>query len=273
MILSAWRRSWLAYAFDRETAGYARRLVRLGEHLPISGFGAVEKTREHGRTFFALYRWGRQIWFQAGQHRWRLDAVGLQLGYRVLPGGRSSEFTVRAGDDLAYHCTYGHRLRSLFNRGERAGDTVDLETGHFLAHVAGQPLPLGDSDAWYDGEASIKRETAADVRHAIREHLALLADSERQRAFERRAQIADVPAELLSAWFDDLYHPDRLLFQRALSPSEREALRRFNAILEGAAVELAEVTRLDELQARPIWTQVGQEAAETLRRLPEAVGT
>jgi hypothetical protein len=272
MILGAWRRSWLAYEFDRDSARYTRRLARLGELLPICGFGAIEKTREHGRTFFGLYRWGGRIWFQAGTRTWRLDTPDLRLVYRLVDNGRASEFSLHEGDRTAFMCSYRHPIRALFARGQPDPDNVDSEGHHFLAHVAGQRLPLDDSEIWHDGEATISRQTSDNVRVAIREHLALLADPERQREYEKRAQIADVPAELFCAWFDDSYRPEDSLFQQAFAPDEREALRKFTAQLERAMSEMGEVSEIkgvDDLQTRPTWTQVVEQAALALSRLPE----
>jgi hypothetical protein len=269
MILGAWRRSWLAYVFDRGSGVYHRRLVRHGEPLPISGFGSVEKTREFGRMFFGLYRWGGCIWFQAGTRSWRLDTADLRLLYRAIPGQAASEFRLFEGDTLAFHCSYRHRLRSLLARADASSDNIDFETNHFLAHVAGQRLPRGDSEEWHDGEAAISRQTASDVRHAVRDHLGLLADLERQLDYERRVQIADVPAELFCGWFDDSYHPDSPLFRQAFAPGEREVLKRFTAVLDAASYEIGEVTGVDDLQSRPIWARVVLEAESALRHLPE----
>ena len=229
----------------------------------------------HGRLFFGLYRWGGQLWFQAGAHSWRLDAADLRLSYRRLQGGPpASEFSVHEGGNLAFVCSYRHRLRSLWARSESTLDTLDCETSHFLAHVAGQSLPRGDSEVWQDGAATTRRQTAADVRHAVVEQLALLADHERQRDHQRRIQIADLPSELFRGWFDDAYQRQSPLFRQAFGPAERAQLRDFTALLRVAAAELgaevAEVNTLEDLQSRPIWTAVAHKAAQILSGLPPA---
>ena len=152
MLLLAWRTSRLAYDFDRETARYRRRLVRFGVHVPMSGLGAVEKTREHGEVFFCLHRWEEQIYFQADTRRWRLDQDGLRFGFRPVDG-KSSEFSVHEKNELAFRCTYRHWLRARLLRRISVLVSVDLERDHFLAHVAGVPLPLADLEAWEDGKA------------------------------------------------------------------------------------------------------------------------
>ncbi len=150
MLLGSWKTSRLAYAFDRETGRYTRRVVRLGVSLPLSGFGATERTREHGKVFFCLYRWDAGLVFQAASRAWRLDRKDLSCSFRRLEGGRASEFTVSEGGVVVYRCSYRHWLRGLFSRADATYDNVDLERDHFLAHVAGHIFPAGDFDEWQD---------------------------------------------------------------------------------------------------------------------------
>ena len=270
MILGAWRRSWLAYSFDRYGGDFSRRFVRLGEHLPISGFGTIEKTLEHGRLFFSLYRWGGQIWFQAGDRSWRLDSPDLRLAYRSLPGGRISEFAVIENARIGFRCSYANGLRGLFARAGEAGDNVDCEGRHFLAHVAGQTLPMLDSEAWHDGKASAEGESAESVRQAIRDHLQRLTDLFRQGEPEEKGEGGDSPAELFYSWLEDSYRPTSVVFQQAFAPHERERLKRFTATLQTASWEIDE--EADEQPAPPpIWTRVLKDAEETLADLPATV--
>jgi hypothetical protein len=264
-VVGAWRRSWLAYAFDRNSGRYSRRLVRLGQRLPVCGFGEVETTREYGRMFFGLYRWGGRMWLQAGERCWSLDDGELRLLYRLHPEGRFFQFTVNRGEKLVFHCSCA---RGLFDRPQPAGDNVDLEARYFLAHVAGQALPLFDSDVWHDGETSDEAPTAQDVRHAVRDHLELLADLERQREQERHLPSGAVGGELLRAWFDDSYQPDSALFRKAFARPEREVLRRFTTVLQTAADEIGDALDIEDLQARPIWARVVLDATQALREVP-----
>ncbi len=151
MLLGSWRTSRLAYEFDRNTGRYSRRLVRLGIPLPICGFGATERTLEHGKTFFSIYRWDSGLVFQAGIRAWRLDRKDLSFTYRPVDGGRRSEFAVREGANVVFQCSYRHWLRTLFSRADATDDLVDFEKDHFLAHVAGRALPAADFDGWQDG--------------------------------------------------------------------------------------------------------------------------
>jgi hypothetical protein len=268
MVLGAWRRSWLAYSFDRYGGAFSRRLIRLGESLPICGFGAVEKTREHGRMFFCLYRWGGRIWFQAGDQTWRLDSSDLRMSYRLLPGAGASEFCVMQSSRVVFRCSYAHRLRGLFTRADATRDNIDFEGRHFLAHVAGHELPVLDSEAWHDGKGAVDQQTPENVRQAIRDHLKLLADLVRQQDYERQLQSTDAPAELFYAWLEDSYRPSSSLFQQAFAPAERELLRRFTTLLHTASWEIGEVADIEDLQTRPIWARVVLDAEQTLSDLP-----
>jgi hypothetical protein len=64
-----------------------------------------------------------------------------------------------------------------------------------------------------------------DNRRHIIELLQPLASEELQLVYERTVPIADVPAELLCKWFDDLYYPG---IESQFEPGEAEALSRFN---------------------------------------------
>jgi hypothetical protein len=278
MILGAWRRSWLAYSFDRYGGEFSRRLIRLGEHLPISGFGTIEKTHEHGRLFFSLYRWGGRIWFQAGERSWRLDSPDLRLAYRSLPGGRVSEFAVIENARIGFRCSYANGLRGLFARAADPSDNVDCEGRHFLAHVAGQALPMFDSEAWHDGKANLEDESAESVRQTIRDHLARLTDLFRQGDPEGQGEGGESPAELFYSWLEDSYRPTSVVFQQAFAPHERERLKRFTALLQTASWEIGEEPEGKEHEGKehegetepspPIWTRVLRDAVETLADLP-----
>jgi hypothetical protein len=165
MLLQSWRTSRVAYQLDRESGRYTRRIVRLGISLATSGFCAVERTREFGKLFFALYRWDGRIVFQAGKRSWNLDRTDLRLTYRRLDRW-TSELTVEEAGAVTFRCSYRHPLRGLLVRRRDTEDDVDLERHHFLAHVAGRPLPARDSDAWEDGKAVEAEEAAGSGRTA-----------------------------------------------------------------------------------------------------------
>lgn len=108
-----------------------------------------------------------------------------------------------------------------------------------------------------------------NLRGSLRGQLALLADVEEQRHYERALPRANVPAELLCGWFDDCYLPDSAAFQQSFNPDERQALDAFHALFEAASAQLPRSWKLDELHAHPAWAQVVAAAAATLSAIPE----
>jgi hypothetical protein len=159
MLLGHWGTVWLAFRFVSRTGQYSRRFRRKEDGL--CGFGAVERTREHGRTFFCLYRSGRRIFFQAGERRWPLDTSGVRFEYRLLPDKKSSEFRVLDRDQVVFVCSYRHRLRSAWAKIDATYDNIDFERDHFLGHVGSLTPPLEDRDVWQDAGA-VQPGIAAD---------------------------------------------------------------------------------------------------------------
>lgn len=103
------------------------------------------------------------------------------------------------------------------------------------------------------------------IRHGIRELLALLADPERQRAYERNVPIAHVPAELVCMWFDDLYQSDDAAFRRAFSAPELAALEEFDRAYRLVADELEPLpATVKDLHAHPAWGRVSPAASAAL---------
>jgi len=77
MRLGNWGTVWLDFEFDPRTSGYSYRIAPRRKRI-VCGFGAVERTVEHGSVFFCLYRSNERLVFQAGERRWWLDAVDLR---------------------------------------------------------------------------------------------------------------------------------------------------------------------------------------------------
>jgi hypothetical protein len=106
------------------------------------------------------------------------------------------------------------------------------------------------------------------IRQNIVELLALLADAEAQRRYERNVPIANVPAELLCMWFDDLYHPDDAAFVRAFSTPELAALEEFNRTYRSVADELEPLAvSVGDLHAHPSWSRVSPAASAALKAI------
>jgi hypothetical protein len=111
---------------------------------------------------------------------------------------------------------------------------------------------------------------AIDLRNNIVGLMRMLASKDEQLAYERDVPIADVPAELVCMWFDDLYHPDTDLFLEAFSPSERERLARFHVFYNARHKRLADT--LAEMHQNGAWLEVMDEAQQVLDDLGWAAG-
>ncbi|MCP3998750.1 MAG: hypothetical protein GY722_27315 [bacterium] len=105
---------------------------------------------------------------------------------------------------------------------------------------------------------------------SIRDLLELITSPEQQREYERDVPIADVPAELVCMWFDDLYHPDHEGFRCCFSDQELSALARFNIFYDQRIEALPDSSAgLAALQASPAWQEVMQQARATIEELKE----
>lgn len=110
--------------------------------------------------------------------------------------------------------------------------------------------------------------TPVDWRPIVLEQLELLASKEQQLAYERAVPNVDVTAELLSGWFDDVYHPDAEDFRMCFSEQELRALTSFSAFYQECASHLppSHHTVRTWLQS-PVWQEVMREAQKALGRV------
>lgn len=111
---------------------------------------------------------------------------------------------------------------------------------------------------------------AADLRNNIVGLVRTLASKDEQLAYERDVPIANVPAELVCMWFDDLYHRDGELFLEAFSPAERERLARFHGFYDVRHKHLPDT--LAEMHQNEAWLEVMAEAQRVLDDLGWAAG-
>ena len=101
-----------------------------------------------------------------------------------------------------------------------------------------------------------------EFRESVRSILELLSSKELQLKYEKDVPIAHVPSELLCTWFDDLYHPDSILFQKSFSQEELEILERFNKFYDERTKGLP--NSLDELHRNPEWQEIMNKAEKVL---------
>ena len=82
-------------------------------------------------------------------------------------------------------------------------------------------------------------------REAIAENISLLASPSAQLAYEKDVPIADVPAELVCMFCDDLYHPKSAGFIAEFSESELKDLAHlYGLLVEASAIKASSVAEL-----------------------------
>lgn len=102
-------------------------------------------------------------------------------------------------------------------------------------------------------------EGQSTLRDAVISHLELLASLELQTRYERDVKIADVPAELVCIWFDDLDLPASA--SKLFVGDDLESVRAFSDFFESAMKELANLT-LSDLHSRALWLKVVERARQ-----------
>jgi hypothetical protein len=108
---------------------------------------------------------------------------------------------------------------------------------------------------------------ASNLRDEIVAQLELLSSTDRQLRYAREVPTADVPAELVCCWFDDLNLPESLSI--SFSGRDLEVLLSFSNLF---AATLAEVRGMSvsELLQHPCWLRVVGEAGSVLRQVKAA---
>ncbi|HEX8324778.1 MAG TPA: hypothetical protein VF595_12795 [Tepidisphaeraceae bacterium] len=100
-------------------------------------------------------------------------------------------------------------------------------------------------------------------------YLAVVADPQRQLAWEREERVAHVPWELVEEWFD-LYHLSIELFRSQFTPEELIDLSKFDAELR-SALPLPDESVATMLQS-PAWQRVVLAANHPLQWTGPGVG-
>ena len=94
--------------------------------------------------------------------------------------------------------------------------------------------------------------------------LRLLADPETQLRYEREVAIANVPAELVCMWFDDL---DARRPSSELSPHEASRIEAFTSFYESRVDSLPTDGGVAALRGSEAWREIVAEARSTLEDL------
>ena len=107
------------------------------------------------------------------------------------------------------------------------------------------------------------------IRDTVIAEIQLLASASEQLRYEREVPQANVPAELICQFCDDLFRPKSAAFTAAFTSDELKDL----AHLYGLMVEAskAQVTSVTELLKRPEWRRVMTVAKDLSARFARAV--
>ena len=98
------------------------------------------------------------------------------------------------------------------------------------------------------------------IRKSTIKMIELLSLPSEQLEYEKNVPIADVPAELICGFCDDLYHPKSEDFIAEFSEDELKAMAHLYGLLSEAAK--VEVHSVIELQKVPEWRSVASLAKE-----------
>jgi hypothetical protein len=103
------------------------------------------------------------------------------------------------------------------------------------------------------------------IRASIKDVLEVIASKEEQVDYARRVPVAEVTAELVCMWFDDIYHHKSRQHKEAFSIEEQEALSNFNAFYDARVDSLPKT--LAELQIDSQWDEIVHEARKVLTQI------
>ena len=92
------------------------------------------------------------------------------------------------------------------------------------------------------------------IKKSVIETIELLSLPSEQLEYEKKVPIADAPAELISMFCDDLYHPKSEEFITEFSESELKSLAHLYGLLSEAAT--IETHSVKELLKHPKWRSV-----------------
>ena len=104
-----------------------------------------------------------------------------------------------------------------------------------------------------------------DFRKSFINYLELLSSDEKLRKYKEEVPIADVPAEIVCMWFDDLYTINDEIFNNAFSQKERQLLKEFNDYFALRVEKLS--NNFDSLMQSIEFIEIRQKALEILKFL------
>jgi len=104
------------------------------------------------------------------------------------------------------------------------------------------------------------------IRTAVVEYIRLLASASAQVQYEKDVPAADVPAEMICGFCDDLFHPKSQIFLDAFSAEEIKDLAELYGLMCVASRKMSESSPLHvtDLQKLPEWRSAMAFAKELL---------
>jgi hypothetical protein len=105
-------------------------------------------------------------------------------------------------------------------------------------------------------------------RASVTELLETLASRELQEQYRNDVPIADVAAELVCGWFDDLYHPTAPEFAVCFNEAQLAALSTFHRTYQSEKGSLPKEGGIEAYWGSPAWERIGA-AAERARNALE----
>ena len=108
-------------------------------------------------------------------------------------------------------------------------------------------------------------DISQDYRQSVKGLIELLSSEEQQLQYKDSLSVGDPAAELVCMWFDDTYHPETDLFQRAFTTSEAQLLESFNIMYSKCLDKLPNT--LEKYHQSPQWKHIMSEAKLLLDRI------
>ena len=105
---------------------------------------------------------------------------------------------------------------------------------------------------------------ASNIRDETLAHLELLSSTDLQLKYAHDVPTADVPAELVCGWFDDLNLPESLSL--SFSGADLEAPVSFSSLFDAVTADV-EGMSLRDLHCHPSWLRVVAEAGRVLQQV------
>jgi hypothetical protein len=107
-------------------------------------------------------------------------------------------------------------------------------------------------------------------RNNIFDLLKLISSSQRQFDYENKVPVANVPAELICMWFDDLYQPTSDLFLRSFNENEVADLSQFNEFFNARVNAISMNNGVLGLQNDSNWLEVQFYASALLKKYDDS---